>query len=174
MFTLTITTEAEQLAILQILNVTDTPFSFTKHLAAYADRLKPIDKIEVNLSKSLLPFSYHYNPSLLAAKIKSHTLLFRSVSGQQSEKNGYIRITLYSQPREQVNNPAPRPYAHSFIGSIIRQIQEGKIILIPIKEIPDGWRRRPEQLTYNVKRNTDGHTQINIKQLKSSWRIQSK
>ncbi len=173
--TLTITTQSDQLAILQVIKQTDNAFSWAKHLASYTEHIKPTDLLEIHIKKSLLPISYTYNPSLLAKQIKSHNILFRDAAGQQSEKDGYIKITIYRTPRQLQNNtPVSRVYAGSFIGSIIKQIQEGHILLIPINEIPDGWRRRPEQLTYNVKRNTDGHTQITIKQLKSTWRIQVK
>lgn len=173
--TLTITTTDDQLAILQVINQLDNRFSWAKHLAMYAEHIKPTDSLTIHIRKSLLPNSYTYNPSLLAKQIKSHNILFRDASGQQSDKEGYIKITIYRNPRQlQSGVPVSRVYAGSFIGSIIKQIQEGHIVLIPIDEIPDGWRRRPEQLTYNVKRNTDGHTQIKIKQLKTSWRIQAK
>jgi len=165
--TLTITTEADQLAILQVIKQTDNTFSWAKHLASYAEHIKPTDQLEIHIKKSLLPISYTYNPSLLAKQIKSHNILFRDASGQQSEKDEYIKIIIYRNSRQTIDTtsgpkPTSRVYAGSFIGSIIKRIQEGHILLIPIEEIPDGWRRRPEQLARLQNSDHGGPSQSSV------------
>lgn len=164
---LTITTQQAQLAILQVTCPQDNDFSWTKHLPAYIQSIaKHQDTIEIEISKQLLSATYGYNPSLFAKKIKSHLLSFQYASGHQTANPDNIIIVLY---RNQ-DKPARRYLDNNSLKHQIKKaMTEGLILEVPLDEIPPSYRCRPEQLRYQLKRESG--ILIKIKKLKTKWVI---
>lgn len=165
---LQIKTERDQLSILQLVEPECNTWSWPKHLAMYAElHAPPQEDIAFHIAPSLLPPTYRANASMLALKVKSHSLHFQSASGHLP-KEGHVTIILYRAGKPSASD-GRRPYANSLFARISSAMKQGLIMTIPHEEIPQGYIRRPEQLVYKIKIQTDMH--IKIKQNKTSWTI---
>lgn len=161
---------AGQLAGLQ------NPRSIVAVIAEYiAEDTKPeTPDVEITVAKNLLPDTYRGNPSLFANKVlsKLKSDQWQDCSGHQTPgKRSHVTIRLLRKPKPL---HARRANIHPSIKQIVKDwlnlnLHKQRKLSVPIAAIPAFYMTHPEQLVYQIKRETN--TPLKIKRLTNTWLI---
>lgn len=146
-------------------------------LAAYADVKCPSDEnFTAMVRKSLLPASYRSNPSALAlAMLGLSTDDFEDSAGYQTpSKSSHVTVRLL---RDGKPDHARRTNAKPSIKQTIKEwlelnLDSDEVLHFPIADIPRFLYTHPEQLTYQIKRESG--TPIRIIRSATLWTITRK
>jgi hypothetical protein len=166
---LQLTSEKDKLAMLQVLKWEDAekePLP-AQLIATIGNYHVPADQdFEVIIAKSMIPRSYGYNPSLFAHNVLSRMEGFTDSAGAECPDTKFIKVIFYRQEKPMVK--------YSTKVSIKQRIRdwlktEELFLDIDVKDITPAYKTRPEQLTYQIRRETE--TKIKIRRLKTKWVI---
>lgn len=132
------------------------------------------ENFEAEVHKDMLPPTYQANPSLLALQLRAKTNYVDSSGHQTPGRSTYVTIKLLCERK-----PAFARYtmAQPSIKRTIKNwlhlnLRKSKKLKIEIEGIPPFFFSHPEQLKYQIKRETQ--TPIKITQLKKNWLISRK
>jgi len=136
--------------------------SIAKLIALTAENICPAQQDFICIiAKPMIAASYQSNPSLLSSKIRSFAPSFEDNSGSISSAGNCIEITLYRTARNR-----SEPWQARVRGSLKQRIKDvvvrdKDILEIPVEDVPPFLRTHPEQLSYQIHRETAERIKIN-------------
>lgn len=168
-----INNDADEFATLQAIDL-EPPCSYPKLISTLTKLCPEDEDLEIIIHKALLPSSYRGNPTMLAKN--THAKLdpdsFQSFGGY-TLSNTHIGIRIMRAVKTGRHNVIPEDMQSvpQQILKWLERVPETELD-IPMSNVPDYIKHRPEQLVYNIKRQTD--KKIQIKKFKNFIRISLK
>lgn len=153
------------------------PRSLIELVGTFASlQVPPDDDLEVIIHKQMLADSYKSNPSVLGIKILAKTNELFQDSAGFGTPNAPLHVTVMLH-RQRKPDTARRTTVTPSVKQVIKDwlalnLPPTEALDIPVSDIPAFFTTHPEQLTYQVKRETS--TAIKIKRLKTKWLITRK
>ncbi len=164
-----LSTEADEIAFKHITGL-QSPRSLAALIAALARRCDPNEDFECIIQRDRLQDSYRSNPSLFAQKIKDKTDFVDASGYQTPDRENHISILLFREKKA-----AAKRRFHP-VASVKQQIKDwldlneprDKFFTVKLPDIPAFYFTHPEQLSYQIKRES---CPIRIVRMKNHWRI---
>lgn len=149
--------------------------SLTIAIAMMANSALDNENFEVIIDKALLPDTYKSNPTALASKIQAKAYeQFPDFGGWQTpDTDGkFVTIVLMRERKpDAARRSHPQPSAKHLIKEwLTLDLPRLTLLDVPIDIIPPFFRTHPEQLSYQIKRET--LTAITIRRYTKKWTIQ--
>lgn len=164
----------DEAAILQACNLATAPAIFSTFIADVATCLTlPQTDFEITILKTLLPVSYRSNPSLFASRCLEKAEGFRAAAGfYTAGLNTHITIRLLRREKDPYERrtsvtPTIKPLIKKWLALNLPRLET---LSLPIETIPPFLKTHPEQLSYQIYRETNNR--ISIKRHKTKWTIQ--